>query len=263
MTNNIFIDFEEKRDYTIQLLNNLPSAVCLFTISSEIRFLHFNRAAEDLLGYENGELAALTADDPMALFHPDHENHVFSELIAAMLQGQMLNYNCQLRCADGSYKWANISARLVQQKSGTLYYQSVITPIKEPDNIMLQGFHALIAMGDDKESSMLSRLIEHYGGTCDVFDHGLDAFDRFENSDDGFYQCIFIGCRMKDINGFEMAKDIRHAAHPQSGLMPLILMTDENDAENIQEAGDVGITAYIRKPLSPKKITKWLKTLNK
>ena len=130
MTNNIFTDFEERKEYTIELLDNLPSAVCLFTISSEIRFIYFNRAAEDLLGYGSGGLAIMTAEDPMKLFHPDHENLVFSELIAAMMQGQMLNYNCQLRCCDGSYQWANIAARLVKQKSGTLYYQSVITPIK-------------------------------------------------------------------------------------------------------------------------------------
>lgn len=263
MANNIFTDFEEKREYTIELLDNLPSAVCLFTISSEIKFIHFNRVAEELLGYGSGELLQLTAEDPMHLFHPDHENHVFSELIAAMLQGQMLNYNCQLRCGDGTYKWANIAARLVQQKSGTLYYQSVITPIKEPDNILLQGFHGLIVMGDENDSRLLTELIEHYGGTCDVYKRGGDALERFTDSDDGFYSCIFIGCRMKDMNGFEMAKDIRHSCHPQAKSLPLLLLTDEADSENVQEAGDVGITAYIRKPLSPKKITKWLKTLNK
>lgn len=263
MTNNIFTDFEENREYTIQLLDNLPSAVSLFTISDEIRFIHFNRVAEELLGYKSGELLTLTADDPMQLFHPDHENHVFSELIAAMMQGNMLNYNCQLRCAEGSYKWANIAARLVQQKSGTLYYQSVITPIKEPDNIMLQGFHALIVMGDSQDSTMLTKLIEHYGGTCDIYNRGIDALERFESSDDGFYNCIFIGCRMKDMNGFELAKDIRHSRHPQAKSLPLLLLTDEKVSENAQEAVDVGITAYIRKPLSPKKITKWLKKLHK
>ena len=261
MTNNIFTDFDEKREYTIELLDNLPSAVCLFTISDEIRFIHFNKTAEELLGYESGELLTLTTDDPMQLFHPDHENHVFSELISAMLQGQMLNYNCQLRCSDGTYKWANIAARLVQQKSGTLYYQSVITPIKEPDNIMLQGFHALIVMGDEKDSNMLTELIEHYGGTCDVYKRGIDAFDRFTDSDDGFYNCIFIGCRMKDINGFELAKDVRFSNHPQAKSIALLLISE--DSEVAEEAVDIGITAYIRKPLSPKKITKWLKTLNK
>lgn len=263
MTNNIFTDFEKNREYTTKLLNNLPSAVCLFTISSEIRFVHFNKVAEELLGYGSGELLAVTADNPMQLFHPDHENHVFSELISAMLQGQMLNYNCQLRCGDGSYKWANIAARLVQQKSGTLYYQSVITPIKEPDNIMLQGFHGLIVMGDDKDGNMLCQLIEHYGGTCDIYKRGIDALERFETSDDGFYNCIFIGCRMKDMNGFELAKDMRHCSHSQAAALPLFLLTDESDTENIREAGAIGLTAYIRKPLSPKKITKWLKTLNK
>jgi PAS domain S-box-containing protein len=261
MTNNIFTDFEDNREYTARLLDSIPSAVALFTISSEIKFIHFNHVAEELLGYGEGQLISLTDGNPMELFHPDHENHVMSQLIAAMMQGQMLNYNCQMRCGDGTYKWINMAARLVQQKNGTLYYQSVLTPIKEPDNIMLQGFHALIVMGDDKDGQMLMELIEHYGGTCDIYKRGGDALERFTDSDDGFYSCAFIGCRMKDMNGFEMAKDIRFSEHPQAKTIPLLLVTDT--ADHAEEAVDIGITAYIRKPLSPKKITKWLKTLNK
>lgn len=93
--------------------------------------------------------------------------------------------------------------------------------------------------------------------------HGIDSLERFETSDDGFYNCIFIGCRIKDMNGFELAKDIRNSRHPQAGSLPLLLLTDTSDSENTQEAVDIGITAYIKKPLSPKKITKWLKKLHK
>lgn len=263
MTNNIFNDFEENRDHTIELLDGISSAVSLFTVSSEIKFIHFNKAAEDLLGYGSGQLLHLVKEDPMKIFHPDHVDNILDKIIAAMIQGHMFNYDCQLLCADGSYKWANIAARLVQHRNSTLYYQSVLTPIKEPENIMLQGFHGLIAMGDKDESSLLTQLIEHYGGTCEAGSRGLEALEKFEASDDCYYQCIFIGCRMKDINGLELAKDIRHCGHPQAASIPILLMADETDSENVQEAGDIGVTAYLRKPLSPKKIKTWLKSLNK
>ncbi len=263
MTNNIFRDFEENRDKTIELLDGITSAVSLFTVSSEIRFLHFNKAADEMFGYTKGGLIDLTAEDYTGLFHPDYVDSLYGEIIATMRDGKIFNYNCQVLCADGSYKWINLSAQLVQQSNGTLYYHGVLTPIEEPADIKLKGLHALIAAGEKNDRNQLTELIEKYGGTCDTFQRGLDALDSFLSSEDRFYNCILIGCRMTDVNGFELAKEIRHGSHPQATSVPLLLMTDDTDAETLQEIGDIGITAYLRKPINPAKITKWLRALKR
>lgn len=270
MARTIFDDLEKNREYTIERLDKISSAISLFTVSSEIRFLHFNRAADQMLGYDPGGLMKITSSDPLKILHHDHVDQFYSEIISTMRDGRFFNYNCRLMCADGTYKWTNISAELVRQSGGTLYYHGVITEIPEPDNIMLRGLHALIAADEESDRMQLSRLIEEKGGTCDTFEYGMDVLDRFESSEPGFYQCIFAGSRMKDINGLELIKDIRFCRHPQASTIPLFLITDgmcENCNENDhypdfhKEAKHLSITSILRKPLDSETISEILVSL--
>lgn len=263
MTQNIFNDFEQNRDHTIELLDGITSPVSLFTVSSEIRFLHFNRAAEELLGYGPGQLLALTEGDPLQIFHPDYEDQLFSEIITAMRQERLFRYDCRMLCADGSYKWINLSAELVQKSGGVLCYHCVLSAIEAPKETLLKGLHALIAAGVEEDRKTISRLMERQGGTCELYNNGLDALDAFAESEADFYQCVFIGCRMRDINGFELAKETRHCDHPQASQIPLILLVDPEDLENVMEAGEIGISRYLEKPLDPEKVTRSLLELIK
>lgn len=259
MAKTIFDDFEKNREYTIERLNKIPSAISLFSVSSEIRFLHFNKSADKMLSYEPGGLMKITASDPLKILHHDHIDQFYSEIISTMRDGRFFNYNCRLLCADGTYKWINISAELVRQSGGTLYYHGVLTEIPEPDNILLRGLHALIASEDDSDRIQLSHLIEEKGGTCDTFEYGTDVLERFETSEPGFYQCILVGNRMKDINGLELIKDIRFCRHPQASTIPLILLIDdiskgsnEEDTHSdiLEEAKSFSITSVLSKPLN-------------
>lgn len=270
MAKTIFDDFEKNREYTIERLNKIPSAISLFSVSSEIRFLHFNKSADKVLSYEPGGLMKITASDPLKILHHDHIDQFYSEIISTMRDGRFFNYNCRLLCADGTYKWINISAELVRQSGGTLYYHGVLTEIPEPDNILLRGLHALIASEDDSDRIQLSHLIEEKGGTCDTFEYGTDVLDRFETSEPGFYQCILVGNRMKDINGLELIKDIRFCRHPQASTIPLILLIDdiskgsnEEDTHSdiLEEAKSFSITSVLSKPLNLEALPKALAAL--
>lgn len=258
MTRNIFDDLEKNRDYTIERLDKISSAISLFTVSSEIKFLHFNMAADALFGYDAGGLSAATAQEPLKILHPDNEDQFYGEIIATMRDGRYFNYNCRILCGDGTYKWAKISAELVRQSGGTLYYYGVITPISAPDNILLRGLHVLIAAGDESDRSHLSELIESKGGTCDTFEYGLDGLDRFETSEPDFYQCIFIGNRMKDVNGLELLKEIRHCGHIQAGTVPAVMLADAFDEDEIASAKEMGAAGAVTKPFDPEKIAERL-----
>ncbi len=247
MSRNIFEDLEKNRDYTIERLDSITSAVSLFTVSSEIKFLHFNQAADSMFGYAPGGLMEATVSDPLKILHPENEDNFYSEIIATMRDGKYFNYDCRIRCADGSYKWANISAEMVRQTGGTLYYHGVISQIETPSNIQLRGLHTLMIASDGAELSKLISMIENKGGTCDVDNYGMDGLDRFEDSEDGFYHCIFIGSRMKDVNGMELVKEIRFSRHPQAAGIPVILLVEglDTDPEIFRE---MGITAALTKP---------------
>lgn len=261
MTRNVFHDFEENREHTIEVLDNIAYAVTLFTVSSEIKFLYFNRAASKLFGYDDGELLALTDENPLQIFHPDYEDQLFTEIIKSMREERIFTYDCRIRCKDGSYQWTNLSADLVQKSDGTLYYHCVLSKIDAPKELRLKGLRALVAVGMEEDRNIIDALISQQGGACDSFNNGLDALDAFIESFADFYQCIFIGCRMRDINGFELAKEIRHSDHLQATQIPLVLISDSEDRENVNDASDIGITRNLEKPLDPVKITKALMAL--
>lgn len=257
MTGDIFKDFETNKEYTIQRLDGISSAVSLFTVSTEVSFQHFNATADALLGYEKGGLLQLTAEDSMAIFHPDHVDSLFGSLIATMRDGGFFHYDCRLLCADGSYKWVNISAQLIRQDGGTLYFHGVLTAIPEPGNIRLKGLHVLIAAGQEEDRQTLSHIIEAAGGSCDVFVHGMEALESFESSSGGFYQCIIIGSRMKDVNSIELAKDLRISGHSQAEAIPLLMAS----SKQLDVPAEIGISGFIYKPLTEERVMETLTAL--
>lgn len=261
MTRNIFDDFENNRDYTIERLDGIASAISLFTVSSEIKFVYFNRAADAMFGYAPGGLMEATADDPLNILHPENEDQFYSEIIATMRDGKFFNYNCRILCGDNTYKWAKISAELVRQSGGVLYFHGVMSEIPEPANIMLQGLHALIASGSEVDRTALSHMLESKGGTCDVLQSGVDALDKFEASAPDFYQCIFIGGSMTDMNGPELIKDVRICKHPQAEAIPLIFIAEAGTADMLNEVRDIGVSYIVTKPLDPEKIAVSLKSM--
>ena len=105
MDKNIFNDFQQNRQYTEELLDGVSSGVSLFMVSDKIQFLHFNQAADEMLGYGKRGLDHATAEDPLGIFHPDDVDQLYSEIIATMRGTHYFNYNCKLLRQDGTYQW--------------------------------------------------------------------------------------------------------------------------------------------------------------
>lgn len=179
MGDNIFYDFENNRPYAEGLLDGISSGVCLFSISDEMKFLYFNQAADELFGYEKGGLLALTDEDSLRIFHPDFEDQLYSVMIASLREERLFHYDCRILCADGTYKWTNLSAQLQQKEGGRLYFYCVLSPTSAPVDILLKDCHFLIVSGSDTDCSILMDQIERMGGTYDRSASPLDALDLF------------------------------------------------------------------------------------
>lgn len=247
--NPIFDEFEKNRQYTEDRLDRVSSGVSLFMLSDEIRFLYFNRAADELFGYEKGELLALTEKEPLRLFHEDYVHQLYGEIISTMRDNRLFNYNCRILCRDGSYKWTNLSAELVCQKEGRLYFYGVLSPISAPPDTLIKGSHFLIAAGEEVDRRILSDQIEAMGGTCEVADNGPDALDLFSSSAAGRFDGFFIGCKMQGLNGFELAKEIRYSGFADGASIPLVLLLSDEDRQNAEDVSDLRINALLHKPI--------------
>ena len=66
----------------------------------------------------------------------------------------------------------------------------------------------------------------------------------------GEYRCILMDIMMPNKNGYEATKAIRAMERPDAGTVPIIAMTANAFAEDIQAALDNGMNAHIAKPLN-------------
>ena len=71
----------------------------------------------------------------------------------------------------------------------------------------------------------------------------LEVFEKLRSS---WYDCILTDYKMPEMNGIELAREIR-----KENVIPIILYTGQGSEEIAEEAFSVGINQYIRKEIKP------------
>ena len=82
--------------------------------------------------------------------------------------------------------------------------------------------------------------------------------DKFKESEPGYYKAILMDIRMPVMTGYEAAKAIR-ALDREDADLPILAMTADAFAEDIQRCMECGMNEHIAKPIDVKKLLKLLK----
>jgi two-component system chemotaxis response regulator CheY len=92
-------------------------------------------------------------------------------------------------------------------------------------------------------------------GFKEVFEasNGMDGIAQLKNSPD----IILCDIEMEPLNGFEFLKLLRKQPGPEKAL-PLLFLTSSADADYVQRAIDLGVSAYLLKPVMPDTLRKKL-----
>ena len=124
---------------------------------------------------------------------------------------------------------------------------------------LLQGRRFLAAEDNELNSEILSEILALQGARCDIADNGRRALEMFEGSPAGYYDMILMDVQMPEMNGYEAAAAIRKCTHPDAESIPIIAMTANAFAEDVQKALDSGMNAHIAKPINMEEACKTLK----
>lgn len=129
-----------------------------------------------------------------------------------------------------------------------------------PDNSgsFLQNRHFLAAEDYELNAEILVDTLEMYDADCDVCENGEEVLKCFAASAPGTYDLILMDIQMPVMNGCEAAKAIRNCGHPQAGSIPIVAMSANAFAEDVQEAMNAGMNAYLTKPVDAKLLEKTL-----
>ena len=129
-------------------------------------------------------------------------------------------------------------------------------PISARSNLELQGIRALIA--EDKLVSILvaRKLMASKGIKADYVKNGKIAFQKFAESEKGFYDLIIMDMHMPEADGYEAAQMIRSCDHPQAKTIPIIAMSSNLAEDNEGNCLAAGMNAFIPKPIKGDKLLK-------
>lgn len=119
----------------------------------------------------------------------------------------------------------------------------------------LNGVRVLLAEDNDLNAELAVVLLTEEGMLVTRTADGDEAVGMFESQPAGSFDVILMDIMMPKMNGYEATKAIRELPdRPDSRIIPIIAMTANAFAEDVQTALDAGMNAHLAKPIVMEKV---------
>ena len=122
----------------------------------------------------------------------------------------------------------------------------------------VRGVHLLVAEDNDLNWEIACELFREQGITCDRAEDGQKCVDMLKSAPAGTYDAILMDIQMPVMNGYEATRVIRIMSDESRKAIPIIAMTADAFAEDVQACLDSGMNGHIAKPINMKKIVAYL-----
>ena len=121
--------------------------------------------------------------------------------------------------------------------------------LSDLEALKLQGKRALVVEDNDLNMEIACDILETTGMSIETAIDGIEAVDLITSSPDGYYDIVFMDIQMPKMNGYDATRAIRAQNRPYLKQVPIIAMTANAFAEDVQAARTVGMNWHISKPL--------------
>ena len=112
----------------------------------------------------------------------------------------------------------------------------------------------LLLAEDEKElSNALVTILKHNNYSVDAVYDGLEALDYLKAEN---YDGAILDIMMPKMDGLQAAKAIRamQAERPDAEEIPIIALTADAFAEDVQKCFETGMNGHIAKPIEPERL---------
>lgn len=137
------------------------------------------------------------------------------------------------------------------------YTENVNT--ESTEDIPLEGLHALIAEDNELNLEIAKLMLEEKGICVECAADGKEAVAKFEESEPGYYDVIFMDIMMPYMNGWDATRKIRTLQRPDADKIPIIAMSANAFAEDIINSHISGMNWHLTKPIDADKLMTALK----
>ena len=120
----------------------------------------------------------------------------------------------------------------------------------------LEGMKFLAAEDNDINADILTELMAMEGATVTRGVNGQEVVEMFKAANEGDYDMILMDIQMPVMNGYQAASAIRALDSEWAQRIPIIAMTANAYADDVQQAFDAGMNAHVSKPIDIRLVEK-------
>ena len=113
----------------------------------------------------------------------------------------------------------------------------------------LNGVRVLLVEDNEINTEIARELLVEEGCIVETADDGVACIDMMEKADADYYKLILMDIQMPVMNGYDATLTIRKMKDTKKASIPIIAMTANAFAEDIQKALSVGMNAHVAKPV--------------
>ncbi|MGI6500444.1 MAG: ATP-binding protein [Anaerostipes sp.] len=120
---------------------------------------------------------------------------------------------------------------------------------EKASDYMLEGKRVLLCEDHPLNATIATRLLNKKGMIVEHAENGKDGVDMFQKSSIDYYDLILMDIRMPVMDGMEATREIRKLLRKDANEIPIVAMTANAFEEDMKQAKDVGMNAYLSKPI--------------
>lgn len=124
----------------------------------------------------------------------------------------------------------------------------------EPDGKRLAGCNVLVAEDNELNFEIVEFILKVEGANVIAATDGKQAVDIFAKSEEGSIDVILMDVMMPVMDGLTAVREIRTLSRVDATTVPIIAMTANAFADDVENAREAGMDAHVAKPIDGKKL---------
>lgn len=125
------------------------------------------------------------------------------------------------------------------------------------------GMKILVAEDNDLNWEVINAQLAELGVESERAYNGAECVDLIREAKPGSFDAIFMDIQMPQMGGLEATRNIRALSPDQNGTIPIVAMTADAFAEDVQACLQCGMNGHIAKPVDVTKIQEYLYKIKK
>lgn len=125
---------------------------------------------------------------------------------------------------------------------------------EEQDDWSIEGTHILLVEDNPLNAEIASFILEDEKADVDLAIDGKKAVEKFQKMPQDYYDMILMDIMMPVMNGLEATQAIRSLERPDAKTVPIVAMSANAFAEDVQKSLEAGMNDHIAKPIDAQKV---------